>query len=57
MLDEVEAWFFKLNFNIFMEHWIECQKNVSKWPKKDREDFLRDMEKTDQKDQERNREV
>ena len=57
MLDEVEQWFFKLNFNIFMEHWIECQKNVSKWPKKDREDFLRDMEKTDQKDQERNREV
>ena len=57
MLDEVEQWFFKLNFNIFMEHWIECQKNVSKWSKKDRDDFLRDMEKTDQKDKERNQEV
>jgi hypothetical protein len=43
MLDEVEQWFFKLNFNIFLEHWIECQKNVSKWSKKDREDFLRDI--------------
>jgi len=57
MLDEVEQWFFKLNFNIFLEHWIECQKNVSKWSKKDREDFLRDMEKTDLKDEERNQEV
>src|SRR4030067_2647713 len=49
MLDEVEQWFFKLNFNIFLERWIGCQKNVSKWSTKDREDFLRDMEKTDQK--------
>ena len=57
MLDEVEQWFFKLNFNIFLQRWIECQKNVSYWSKKDREDFLRDMEKTDQKDKERNQEV
>src|SRR4030067_3656368 len=54
MLDEVEQWFFKLNFNIFLQRWIECQKNVSYWSKKDREDFLRDMEETDQKDKERN---
>src|SRR3990170_3880670 len=57
MFDEAEAWFFKLNFNLFLERWIECQKNVSKWSKKDREDFLRDMEKTDQKDKERNQQV
>jgi hypothetical protein len=43
MLDEIEASFFKLNFNLFLQRWIECQKNVSKWSKKDREDFLRDM--------------
>jgi hypothetical protein len=43
MLDEVEQWFFKFNFNNFLERWIECQKNVRKWSKKDREDFLRDM--------------
>jgi len=57
MLDEVGQWFFKLNFNVFLERWIECQKNVRKWSKKDREDFLRDMEKTDLKDEERNQEV
>jgi hypothetical protein len=44
MLDEVEQWFFKLNFNLFLERWIECQKNVCKWSKKDREDFQRDIE-------------
>ena len=43
MLDEVEQWFFKFHFNNFLERWIECQKNVSKWSQKDREDFLRDM--------------
>jgi len=43
MLDEIEASLFKLNFNLFLQRWIECQKNVSKWSKKDREDFLRDM--------------
>ena len=43
MLDELEAWFFKFNFNEFWTHWIECQKNLKKWSKKDREDFLRDI--------------
>ena len=43
MLDEVEQWFFKFNFNEFFRRWFECQKNVSKWSKKDREDFLRDV--------------
>ena len=57
MLDEAEQWFFKLNFNIFLEHWIECQKNVSKWSKKDREDFLRNMKGNNQKDKEHNQEV
>src|SRR3990170_1580361 len=57
MLDEVEQWFFKLNFSFFLERWIECQKNVRKWSQKDRDDFLRDMEKTDQKDKEHNQEV
>ena len=43
MLDEIEASLFKLNFNLFLQRWIECQKNVKKWSKKDREDFLRDV--------------
>jgi len=43
MLDEAEQWFFKFNFNNFLERWIECQKNVSKCSQNDREDFLRDM--------------
>jgi hypothetical protein len=30
MLDEIEASLFKLNFNLFLQRWIECQKNVSK---------------------------
>ena len=42
MLDEIEASFFKLNFNLFFQRWMECQKK-RKWSKKDREDFLRDM--------------
>ena len=47
MLDEVEQWFFKFNFTDFLRRWIECQKNVSKWSKKDREDFLRDLKATE----------
>jgi hypothetical protein len=43
MLDELDAWFFKFNFNDFWRRWIECQKNLNKWSKKDREDFLRDI--------------
>ena len=52
MLDELEAWFFKFDFHDFWVHWIECQKNLKKWSKKDREDFLRDIKvnpKTDKK--------
>ena len=44
MLDEVEQWFFKFNFNEFFRCWFECQKNLQKWSKKDREDFLRDVD-------------
>jgi hypothetical protein len=44
MLDEVDQFFFNVNFWGFWERWIECQKNVRKWSKKDREDFLRDIE-------------
>ena len=43
MLDELEAWFFKFDFHDFWRRWIECQKNLKKWSKKDREDFLRDI--------------
>ena len=43
MLDELEQWFFKFNFNEFCRRWFECQKNLQKWSKKDREDFLRDI--------------
>jgi hypothetical protein len=46
MLDEIEASFFKLNFNLFLQRWMECQKNLEKWSKKDREDFLRYESKT-----------
>jgi hypothetical protein len=42
MLDELEGWFFKFNFHQFLHQRIECQKNLKKWSKKDREDFLRD---------------
>jgi len=44
MLDEVDQFFFNVNFWGFWERWIECQKNVRRWSKKDREDFLRDIE-------------
>ena len=43
MLDEVDQFFFNVNFWGFWERWIECQKNVRRWSKKDREDFLRDI--------------
>ena len=44
MVDDLEAWFFKYHFNDFLRRWIECQKNLQKWSKKDREDFLRDVD-------------
>jgi hypothetical protein len=44
MVDDLEAWFFKYHFNDFLKRWIECQKNLQKWSKKDREDFLRDVD-------------
>jgi len=46
MLDEIEASFFKLNFNLFLQRWMKCQKKLKKWSKKDREDFLRHESKT-----------
>jgi hypothetical protein len=42
MLNEVEQWFFQFNFHEFFRRWLECQNNLGKWSKKDREDFLRD---------------
>jgi hypothetical protein len=57
MLDEVEQWFFKFHFNNFLERWIECQKNVSKWSQKDREDFLRDINGKPKAGKSRKREV
>jgi hypothetical protein len=44
MVDELEAWFFKYHFNDFLKRWVECEKNLEKWSKKDREDFLRDVQ-------------
>ena len=49
MLGEVEQALFRINFWSFLERWIECQKNVSKWSEKDRKDFLRDMKVTETK--------
>jgi len=43
MLDEVNQFFFNVNFWGFWERWMECRKNVGKWSKKDRDDFLRDI--------------
>ena len=57
MLDELEQWFFKFNFNEFLRRWIECQKNLKKWSKKDREDFLRDIKIETKPDKEHNHEV
>jgi hypothetical protein len=57
MLDEVEQWFFKFNFNTFLERWIECQKNLKKWSQKDREDFLRSMKGKPKADKKHKREV
>lgn len=57
MLDEIEASFFKLNFNLFLQRWMECQKNVRKWSKKDREDFLRDMKRKTKADKKHESEV
>jgi hypothetical protein len=57
MLDEIEASFFKLNFNLFLQRWMECQKNLKKWSKKDREDFLRDMKRKTKADKKIKREV
>lgn len=44
MVDDLEAWFFKFHFNDFLSRWVECLKNLGKWSKKDREDFLRDVD-------------
>jgi hypothetical protein len=57
MLDELEAWFFKFNFHDFWRRWIECQKNLGKWSKKDREDFLRDVTLEPKTAKKNNREV
>ena len=57
MLDEVEQWFFKFNFNDFFRRWLECQKNLQKWSKKDREDFLRDIKRKTKADKKIKREV
>ena len=57
MLDELEQWFFKFNFNEFFRRWLECQKNLSKWSKKDREDFLRDIKIEPKKEKKRKSEV
>jgi hypothetical protein len=47
MLDEIEASLFRLNFSLFLERWLECQKRVSKWTEKDREIFRRDTKITE----------
>ena len=54
MLDEVDMFFFRALFWGFWEHWLECHKNLAKWSKQDREDFLRDI-KEEPKIDEKNR--
>ena len=55
MVDDLEAWFFKYHFNDFLRRWIECQKNLQKWSKKDREDFLRDVDLKPKKQEEKSK--
>ena len=57
MLDELDQWFFKFNFNAFWGRWFECQKNLQKWSKKDREAFLRDVKLKSKKAKNRKSEV
>ncbi len=57
MLDEVDNFFFRANFWGFWEHWIECKKNLGKWSKKDREDFLRDIHLKGRADEKHKNEV
>ena len=57
MLDEVDNFFFRASFWGFWEHWIECRKNLRKWSKKDREDFLRDIYLNPQADEKHKNEV
>jgi hypothetical protein len=57
MLDEIDQFFFNVNFWGFWERWIECQKNVRRWSKKDREDFLRDIKVKPEADKKQKNEV
>lgn len=41
--DEIEEWYFKLHFYNFFEDLKECLERVRNWSKKDREEFLKDM--------------
>ena len=57
MLDELEQWFFSFDFHNFLHQWIECQKNLKKWSKKEREDFLRDIKIEPKRDKKHGHEV
>jgi len=57
MIDEVDQFFFNVNFWGFWERWIECQKNVSGWSKKNREDFLRDIKQNPETNKKHKNEV
>jgi len=56
MLDEVEQYFFKMHFSIFLESLTVCLKNVKKWSEKDKADFLRDIKGKDETDEEKKKE-
>ena|SRR3990170_4297304 len=57
MFDEVDNFFFRACFWGFWEHWIQCKDNLSKWSKKDREDFLRDINAESKADEKHKNEV
>lgn len=57
MLDEIDQFFFNINFWGFWERWIECQKNLRKWSEKEREDFLRDIKQKLETDKKHKNEV
>jgi hypothetical protein len=51
-MDEVEQWFFKLHFGLFMKKFKDCLQNVKKWSKEDREEFLCEMNRKPKEDNE-----
>ena len=44
---------FQIQLYEFLRRWLECQKNLGKWSKKDKEDFLRDIKPKEETNKEK----